>query len=520
MGFALIWLIVYPITSLSAEEKSKNKVSNRALPVMSFFSGNETGYEISVSEGSNIAAIGVQLSEAQPNNVTFTLTYFPFSSTATQPSDFSIPNPDNDGRVLNDIDVTIAAGEDSFTFPINITPNFVFNSENKVIAFTVSNVVGAIAAENELKVTIRDDESPPILQFATANTTITEEVTQQLEIEIELIGSKNGEEIKVNYSLLGSPGMYALGDNPDDEGADYVDPSTLLGFLPGEFTIPAESEEFKFNLEFFNDTIAENQEQLIIKLESTDIARINEERDTIEINVLDGDSTQNKLTDTGVNVCYGEIIDPDNPTIDCSSFDYPSQDGASFSPRTYIKIGEDGRRITGAEEWACIYDVDTGLLWEVKPLDHVDNDKITYSWFNEASTVNGGDEGTEGGQNTCGTPPCDTAKYVDYLNTKNVFGHCGVRKWRLPSVTELLSLVDFQSTDSVLSIDTNYFPRTSRLGSTYWTSTPYSILKDFAWCVDFTKTNFNQVKSCRKELPQMTRLVSTCKLGPSQVECS
>lgn len=197
------------------------------------------------------------------------------------------------------------------------------------------------------------------------------------------------------------------------------------------------------------------------------------------------------LNDTGMSLCS------DNGTTlkNCPVTDFGEQDGdigrdaqARLGTLTkigngsngfdYTKLGFDGSplEIQNAEwnpnlteasgsVWSCVRDNVTGLIWEVKSDDGRLNDKNhTYSWFNNNSTNNGGQEG-EANLGTCSGSDCDTSSFVDTVNKSNF---CGANDWRMPTKMELLSI--FHNGRSSPTIDVNYFPNT-RIG-TYWTSTP------------------------------------------------
>ncbi len=115
----------------------------------------------------------------------------------------------------------------------------------------------------------------------------------------------------------------------------------------------------------------------------------------------------------------------------------------------------------------------TGLTWEVKqnrdgfedytnPND-ADN---TYTWCD----IFVGDQGT------CGTN--DTKDFIDALNSAK-FG--GYSDWRLPTLKELATLVDYSRFDP--SIDYGVFPSTVSAG--YWSSTTIESSTSSAWLVDF-----------------------------------
>lgn len=148
--------------------------------------------------------------------------------------------------------------------------------------------------------------------------------------------------------------------------------------------------------------------------------------------------------------------------------------------------------------WHCVRDNHTGLVWETKSstpgsFNHKDH---LYQWHNPVAATDGGVAG-DPGREMCGSALCDTAAYVTALNAAR---WCGSDQWRLPTVTELLSLV---VTDNLgLAFDPEYFPDAQP--SHYWTSESYAPDQTKAW---YLYLSDGSVASTLKSKPMYLRLV-------------
>ena len=179
---------------------------------------------------------------------------------------------------------------------------------------------------------------------------------------------------------------------------------------------------------------------------------------------------------------------------------------------TYTKVSNSGKALpdsatlgTGQNDWACTYDSNTKLIWEVKTTDGgLRDQKWTYTWYDTNSPD--GNKGTASGIISCKTiGRCDTEKFTQDVNTQ---GLCGSKDWQLPDNEQLKSLVYCSNgiynqsvggqvgyicpengTDQKPTIDSGYFPNTT-LPNVFWSSSSYAGNSTYAWYVDFIYGGF------------------------------
>lgn len=136
----------------------------------------------------------------------------------------------------------------------------------------------------------------------------------------------------------------------------------------------------------------------------------------------------------------------------------------------FSKISASGEKLpANATEWNCVLDNVTGLMWENKTKE---NQFDTYALYDSNNTSNNGSIGNwNNGKNS--------QLYVLDMNQKT---WCGYSDWRMPSASELLSIVDFGVKD--IAIDSQYFSYTQP--NWYISATPS--LQHANWQVNFDST--------------------------------
>ncbi len=198
---------------------------------------------------------------------------------------------------------------------------------------------------------------------------------------------------------------------------------------------------------------------------------------------------QDALNDTGVTTCFDDSAatgsEPStHPRQDCR-MGRDAANGAGVLAKTgggaagfdFTKFSNGGVALpasatlgTSPTSWACTYDNTTGLMWEVKSAtaNTLRYDGDTYTWYDTDSTSNGGFAGYPDAGHCKSGISCDTQSYVAAVNAAALCGH---HDWRLPTIGELETLVDYgvPYEGSGPAIDTNYFPNTQQ--EAYWSAT-------------------------------------------------
>ncbi len=285
-----------------------------------------------------------------------------------------------------------------------------------------------------------------------------------LELELSLSPSSSSRSITVPIRLSGT----AL------PGTD---------FQPKErFVIEPGTNRATTRLLLSDDAMADGDKTLEITLLPPDFADLG---DTTSVTItLRDDEGLGRLNATGIMQCVYHEESEVVPCNDVAEANFPGQDAL-------VQAGE-SFQFTELEPGNCALDPNTGLLWELKDGQGLRGAGAEYTWYHPYANANGGEAGTVGGTDSCAElENCDTDSYVRRINTIKL---CGYDDWRLPKLTELLSLVDFSLARSLAGepqIDLSSFPLTQN--GNYWTATPVAGFPEWVWVVDFRTGQVRQL---------------------------
>lgn len=202
-------------------------------------------------------------------------------------------------------------------------------------------------------------------------------------------------------------------------------------------------------------------------------------------------SSLSLLMTTLFTACDGDS-DDDEVTQHATISSYTKLDSAGIPLSDQSKLWRDSGDETVANQWSCVLDNTSGLVWEIKTNDGGLRDRNwTYMNTSAINSPTNWNPDTDGGydRGSCSfdigdatSVTCDTQKYINAVNDLRL---CGRSDWRLPSVDvpELRAVFECSGADDscsgYMTIDNPYFPQMDILGlGPYWSSSAYNLIDD------------------------------------------
>ena len=144
----------------------------------------------------------------------------------------------------------------------------------------------------------------------------------------------------------------------------------------------------------------------------------------------------------------------------------------------FTKLDNKGNPLASdVTKWSCVRDNISGLIWETKQpagTGSVSDTNYTYTWSLQSNTASGNRQEYN---NHCALKICDTNSFVEEINIQNL---CGGTDWRIPTVSELMSIIRSRRYNSMYH--QQYFPHNT--ASWYWTSSSQAG-SSHAWAIYF-----------------------------------
>ena len=394
-------------------------------------------------------------------------------------------------------------------------------------------------------ITITDKTPPTTVGFLSTSNTIAEGTGAQA-VKVVVTNPPEKEDITLTFDFNGTA---TRGEN--GLAGDYSVESTQL-------VIPAGKTTASLPITVVEDGLSEGGESISIIMSALGYELSQAETVVFIPGDLAINDTGTILFYNGTGFQATESLD--YPRQDASSgFDVESSDDDGKAGFRLTRLDGAGNAVSAGNAYRCLKDENTGLIWETKTaptlipsgdptksyVDFVEEEvrlssletdnpdykayaynnvhaswqsaNYSYYWLNENTETNGGSPGTLGlegysgymMQQTCAFPNknqvgyspdnnrCNSDQYAKYASSLAV---CGIKDWRLPTIEELRSILNYNPTDD--GLDSNYFPFMN--GYRYISSTPYARERGSHWCMD---SGTKEAKLCNKQGPASIMLV-------------
>lgn len=407
-----------------------------------------------------------------------------------------------DLKASNDVDIagpysgrlSIPAGTSEITVSIPVKGDDIFERDEH-LAVTLSGANGAdIQRATAVGKIVNDDNAPTVSLALVSNNvaTIDEKAGETRHFKVNVEGRTD---LPVVFSL-------SFRDETPADGvatyyADYVVSEGVQRHvrhtpvrIAAEAGAPA-SRSLDFSLEVVNDGAVEGNETIHIAAISPVDAKLGSGSElswTLAANDVVPAATYRKLNDTGIT----ELVSgSDAPTTGKQDPEIGLDTAGGAKGFKFVKLGANGQPLAdqnadfATNPWSCVRDEITGLVWEMRRPDNIGihSASLYATWFDPNEATNGGDEGTRGENEDCLAEnffsKCNTATIVAETNLER---YCGLTGWRMPTLEELRSIVDYggakpaagntSSANGDFFYDRKYFPGLTF--SDVWTSTTYA----------------------------------------------
>lgn len=437
--------------------------------------------------------------------------------------------------VAEDGNVLITKGSRSANHTVRIKSNSVHQADREFL-FNIETVTGGNSVKGTVsstKVTILDDDPEPVVSFKNEKTMVSEAAgTFTVPITLDRVSEKP---TTIKLALAG----LAIKD------LDYRIDSM-------EYVVPPMTNGVDVNLSILVDQLIEGTED--IQLSLTSVANGKVGALNLSKVFISGDL---KLPDTA----YTKFYNNGDYKSSAPSSEHPYQDASygldldqQYQDNGYAglfmqKIDNNGNPMPAdSSNHVCVTDNHTGLTFEVKQgiyerqgstpealatwgSQNWRSKANRYLWHDRDAKTNGGHAGGVNKKeftdniyvsDNCSLPDKDHPLYAtapdgctskQYLETFNKAAVCGFSDWRLPSMTELNTLVVYESEKSVLDgsyfTDENYPFIRGESEIRYLSSTPAVDNDASVWCLN---ANTKQTQLCNKQDYFYIRLVRGPKL--------
>ena len=311
---------------------------------------------------------------------------------------------------------------------------------------------------------------------------IDDTVTINVETNIEPVANAGGDQTATLGSVVTFDGSGSTDANTGDsityswaDSAGTVLNSTVT-FTKNDFT----EGEHAITLTVTDTKGGKHSDTVTITITTDIVSRLNDTGINFSGNAESGNNAESD--NENENCAGGAAVAQQDCSHGRDADENNSTDGhAGFS---FIKISSDGTELPeSATEWSCVKDTVSNLIWEVKNNEDGLRDE-DWTYVNNSNLSGSTAPVAPADPVACGPladeSTCDTEAYKDAVNEESL---CGASDWRIPTIRELLNLVNYGNASP--SIDVVYF--SDGLSGAVWSSSP--AVGGGAWAIDFGAGN-------------------------------